>query len=235
MRFWIGSLVILAGLWPLAAPAQDLDLSITDPDAIAAECGGTADAGRALFETCAACHAVQADASAGLAGPHLESLFGRTVAGLPDYPYSAGLRLKGAAGDIWERETLHAFLSNPAASPAHPAVADEQVRRDILTYLRTVTLPPPPAPGEVVIPEEVFAIPGDIAYGEYLGGECAGCHLDGAEGVPAIKGLDPRYFITAMHEYRARARSNQTMQIVAARLADDEIAALAAYFESIGN
>lgn len=214
--------------------AQSLDLSITDPDAIAAECGGEANAGKELFAvSCASCHAVQGDTGLTLAGPHLEGLFGRTVASLPEFSYTPTLVAEGATGTFWERETLHAFLTDPAASPSHPVVGDEQARRDILTYLRTVTLPPPPAPGELEIPEEAFTMAGDVAYGEYLGGECAGCHVAGSDTVPGIVGLDRRYFITALHEYRARARSNQTMQIVAARLGDEEMASLAAYFETL--
>lgn len=224
------ALSLVISLFGFPASAQTLDLTITDPDQIAAECGGTAQAGEALFVGCAACHALQ-PGEMSLPGPHLGSLFGREVASVDGYSYSADLVAMGEAGTIWERETLHAFLEVP--TEGHPAVDVEQDRRDILTYLRTATLPPPPKPGELDIPEEVFAIVGDIAYGEYLGGECMGCHLDGAQGVPAIKGLDTRYFITVMHEYRARARENSTMRLVAARLADDEIAALAAYFATL--
>jgi cytochrome c553 len=36
-----------------------------------------------------------------------------------------------------------------------------------------------------------------------------------------------------MNEYRARKRANAVMQTIAARLSDEEIAALAAYFGSI--
>ena len=215
-----------------ALPSQTLDLSITDPDQIAAECGGTAAEGALLFQDCAACHALSAEESDGLAGPHLGSLFGREVASVEGYAYGPGLTLRGVSGAIWERETLHAFLSDPQSSPGHPVVGDEQARRDILTYLRTATLPPPPEPGTLDIPEEVFALAGDPAYGEYLGSECAGCHSSGAGNVPQIEGMDRRYFITVLHEYRARARPNETMQLLTARLSDEEIAALAAYFTS---
>lgn len=234
MRRFATLLAIAIGLSPASLTAQSLDLSITDPDQIAAECGGTADAGEHLFAaSCAACHAVQADGALSLPGPHLEGLFGRAMASLPEFDYSPSLREAATRGDVWERETLHVFLETAATSPGHPKVADEQTRRDILTYLRTVTLPPPPKPGEMEIPAAVLSMAGDVPFGEYLSGECAACHVAGAEGVPSIAGLDRVSLITALFEYRARARKNQTMQIVAARLSDEEIVALASYFETL--
>lgn len=219
--------IVFAGM----ATSQSFDPTLTDPDAIAAECGGTAAAGMAVFEGCATCHALTEDGPE-RPGPHLQSLFGRRVASVDGYDYGGGLRLMGAAQTIWERETLHAFLSDPQASPGHPVVPVEQDRRDLLTHLRTASLPTPPAPGELVVPDDVLAIEGDPAYGEYLASECAGCHQDGSGGIPSIKGMDHVYFVTAMHEYRARSRENETMRLIAARLTDEEIAALSAYLQN---
>jgi cytochrome c len=38
-----------------------------------------------------------------------------------------------------------------------------------------------------------------------------------------------------MHAYKEKYRDNSVMQMVTGRLANDEIAALAAYFKSLGN
>ena len=83
--------------------------------------------------------------------------------------------------------------------------------------------------------EEVLAIEGDVEYGAYLASECTTCHQRSGDydGIPAIVGLDRESFVYAMHEYREKLRENPVMQLVASRLADDEIAALAAYFETI--
>ncbi|SMY06552.1 hypothetical protein [Flavimaricola marinus] len=225
---------VLACCGASLAMSQSLDLTLTDPDQIAAECGGTAAAGEVLFTSCSACHALQPeDARPTQAGPHLGALFGREVAAVDGYAYSPGLRQLQAEGAIWEREALHAYLQGDLLPDTHPVVAGEQDRRDILTFVRVATLPPPPARGELVVPPEVLAIEGDPAYGEYLASECAGCHRSGSGNVPAIDLLDGEYFITAMHEYRARARTNETMRLIAARLTDEEIAALAAYYLSI--
>jgi len=76
---------------------------------------------------------------------------------------------------------------------------------------------------------------GDKAWGEYLAGECAACHqLSGRyDGIPPVVGWPDSTFIEVMNEYRAGKRANAVMQTIAARLSDEEIAALAAYFGSI--
>lgn len=74
---------------------------------------------------------------------------------------------------------------------------------------------------------------GDVAYGEYLSSECVTCHQRSGHvtaGVPSIVGWPEDQFIAVMHSYRARDRDNVVMQTIAARLGDDEVAALAAYF-----
>ncbi|MET3660394.1 c-type cytochrome [Aquamicrobium ahrensii] len=75
----------------------------------------------------------------------------------------------------------------------------------------------------------------DPAYGEYLGGECVTCHrTSGASGgVPPIAGLPAGYTVRALSEYKFGLRDNNVMKLMATRLADDEVAALAAYFAQI--
>ena len=78
--------------------------------------------------------------------------------------------------------------------------------------------------------------PGDKAFGEYLSGECVTCHqLSGKAvgAIPPIVGVDTESFVALMLAYKTKERDNQVMQTIAAKLADEEIAALAAYFESI--
>jgi len=80
--------------------------------------------------------------------------------------------------------------------------------------------------------EAILAISADPAYGAYLGGECATCHRasGAAPGIPQIAGLPRDHFVLALVEYRAGLRDNDVMRTTAARLKDDEIAALAAHF-----
>jgi cytochrome c len=58
------------------------------------------------------------------------------------------------------------------------------------------------------------------------------CHQadGGADGIPAIVGWPEEHFKAALHGYRIKARANEAMQLVAATLTDEDIAALAAYF-----
>ena len=72
-------------------------------------------------------------------------------------------------------------------------------------------------------------------YGEYLSGECTGCHRAGADdgAIPPIIGLEPERFIAALKEFRQEVRTNPAMVSVAKSLDDEQIAALAAYFFSL--
>lgn len=224
---------------PRAVPAQELDLSITDPDEIAAVCGGDAGAGEPIFaQSCAECHAVRADDPGG-SGPTLHAVFGRSVGGVEGYAYSDAMRSAGEDGMTWERETLRGYIAAPhgflpGTAKAAIGIEDESDLSDLMTYLRTATMPVPPDPADVTVPEGVLAIEPDLAYGEYLASECVTCHRigQGSEGVPQINGWPREAFIKAMFEYRVHARANRTMQMAAQRLDDAEIAALAAYFES---
>jgi len=75
----------------------------------------------------------------------------------------------------------------------------------------------------------------DVAYGEYLAGECVTCHsTDGAvKGIPNIIGLEAEGFAYIMHSYRNKELENKVMQLVAGRLDDEQIASLAVYFASL--
>ena len=86
---------------------------------------------------------------------------------------------------------------------------------------------------EFDVSEEILAIVGDAEYGEYLAGDCKGCHqADGSyDGIPSITGWDSESFVWAMQSYKQKARKHPVMQMLAERLSDEEIAALAAYFE----
>lgn len=82
----------------------------------------------------------------------------------------------------------------------------------------------------------ILALQGDPEYGEYLSGECVTCHQveGGYSGIPSITSWPEEDFVIAMHAYKNKARPNPVMQAIAARLSAEEIAALAAYFASLG-
>lgn len=78
----------------------------------------------------------------------------------------------------------------------------------------------------------ILAVAADPAYGAYLAGECVTCHRrsGGADGIPPITGLAADHIVKALVEYRLGLRDNEVMTVRAARLGDEEIAALAAHF-----
>ena len=72
----------------------------------------------------------------------------------------------------------------------------------------------------------------DIAYGEYLAGECVTCHRSGSSGgsIPNIAGVDAKIIAATLHSFKTKERENKVMQLVAERLDNEQIASLAVYF-----
>ncbi|WP_299904272.1 c-type cytochrome [uncultured Paracoccus sp.] len=67
-----------------------------------------------------------------------------------------------------------------------------------------------------------------------LAQQCVTCHGAEGEAIPPLAGLPEADVTAALLAYRAGERPDALMQVVAKRLSDDEIAALAAYFEGLG-
>lgn len=76
----------------------------------------------------------------------------------------------------------------------------------------------------------------DLELGEWLAQECSACHGPGAsaQGIAPITGWPEEVFVAIMLSYRDRERENVTMQTIAARLTDEDIAALAAWYATLG-
>lgn len=95
--------------------------------------------GSTLFQQqCSGCHSVQPDVH--LAGPSLAGVLGREAGASPNFNYSTALE---EANTVWDEDTLDAFLAAPAeylpGTTKVVAVPDEQQRKDIITYLQTLT------------------------------------------------------------------------------------------------
>ena len=206
---------------------------------------GNPENGADVFRKCARCHQVGPQARQGV-GPTLNGLFGRKAASL-DFRYSKSMRRAGADGLVWTAETLDAYLENPRALVSgtrmiFPGLADAQARADLLAYLRQFSDSPSNIPeaeptrqaSDPDLDPAIMALEGDPAYGEYLAGECLGCHqADGADkGIPAITGWPRENFVIALHAYKKKIRPHEVMRMIAGRLSSEEIAALAAYFEN---
>jgi cytochrome c553 len=74
----------------------------------------------------------------------------------------------------------------------------------------------------------------DAELGRYLSSECMTCHgaAKADSTIPNIFGLGQVHFVEVLRAYRAKALPSPVMQTVASRLNDEDIAALALYFET---
>jgi cytochrome c2 len=93
--------------------------------------------GKILFLRCASCHDISETTSAKI-GPNLAHVFGRKVASVKGFQYSAALR---AQDFNWDTEHLDAWLTNPnAVAPgtimAFAGLANPADRQAIIAYLR---------------------------------------------------------------------------------------------------
>ncbi|MBU3259417.1 c-type cytochrome [Roseovarius sp. PS-C2] len=209
---------------------------------------GNAERGKEIFELCAGCHEVGRGAENGI-GPHLNGLFGRNAGSVAEgFRYSEGLKRAGADGLVWHLDKLDAYLTHPKLLVSDTrmnfdGLEEPQDRADVLAYLRIYSdnpsnIPeadPTAIPAEVELPEDILALVGDAEYGEYLSSECKTCHqADGNDdGIPSITNWPQEDFVMAMHAYKRKIRPHPVMQMMAGRLSDEEIAALAAYFRDI--
>lgn len=203
--------------------------------------------GAEIFQQCKACHEV-GDGAQNRVGPSLNGVFGRRAGALPEFRYSENMVRMGVEGLTWTLETLDAYLENPRAlvsrtRMSYRGLKDPQDRADVMAYLRDFSDDPGNIPGaeptarlsEYGIDAEVLAIEGDPEYGEYLSAECTTCHqASGAdEGIPSITHWPEEDFVVALHAYKNKLRPHPVMQMIAGRLGNEEIAALAAYFATI--
>ncbi len=208
---------------------------------------GNAERGAQIYAKCTGCHQVGKGAKNRI-GPHLNGIFGRKAAAVDGFFYSKGIRRAASDGLIWDLARLDAYLENPKALVSGTRMSfrglkDRHDRQDVLAYLRRFSDNPSDIPEaaptailhEVELSRETLALIGDPEYGEYLSAECTTCHQrDGSDaGIPSIIRWPAEDFVAAMHAYKRKIRPHPVMQMMAGRLEDEEIAALAAYFENL--
>lgn len=208
--------------------------------------------GENVFKKCIACHKVGEGARNGV-GPQLNDLIGRPVGELDDYRYSQALQAAAESGTNWDQALLTSFLIDPKGTfpgtkMAFRGLSDPSELEAVFAYLGTFstaqqteaieTMPEEVEAAELAgfeVSADILAIVGDPAYGEYLSGECTSCHLiNGSDsGIPPITNWPNTSFVTAMHAYKQGEREHPVMQMMAARLSNEEIAGLAAYFNGV--
>ncbi len=205
--------------------------------------------GAELYQQCNRCHQVGQGAGHRI-GPHLNGIVGRRAGSVEGFLYSRALQKAGADGLVWTEQTLDAFLSSPSAVAPQsrmsfggmPSAGD---RADLLDWLRRFSgsLADAPAalptmtPAQYGLAPEILSIRGNPQYGAYLASECTTCHRsDGVDaGIPSITSWPTDDFVITLQAYKNGKRVHPAMQMIAARLSDEEIASLAAYFRDLNN
>lgn len=229
------------------APGLALLLSLVAPPTLAEEIGN-AERGATLFDRqCKACHQI-GEGAINRVGPQLNGLFGRRAGSADDFTYSKPMARMGADGLTWTLETLDVYIENPKALVSgtrmnYRGMADPEARAALMAFLRDWSDRPQDIPEseptalktDPDLAPEILAIEGDRDYGEYLASECQTCHqADGSDqGIPSVTGWPVEDFVVAMHAYKQKLRPHPVMQMMAGRLNEEEIAALAAYFATL--
>jgi cytochrome c len=95
------------------------------------------EAGKHVFEQCAACHAA---GPANGVGPGLQGIVGRASASAAGFRYSPAMK---RAKLTWDEKTLDAYLQNPqSVVPGNlmpfSGLSDAGQRADLIAYLKTV-------------------------------------------------------------------------------------------------
>jgi cytochrome c len=117
MRSWVLAIAMIAAV-PVAAMAAD------------------ADAGKAVFNKCKACHQVDKNG----VGPHLGQVVGRKAASVEGFKYSPALEKSGLT---WDEATLDKWLQGPSklvpgTKMIFPGIKDETDRANLIAYLETL-------------------------------------------------------------------------------------------------
>ncbi len=213
----------------------------------AADQGGDPELGAEVYRQCSGCHQI-GEGAVNRVGPHLNGVFDRPAGQVEGYRYSDALQRAPAGGLVWNHETLDQFLKDPRSlisrtRMSYRGLANQADRDNLLAYLRIYSDSPADIPEAAPtsaamdhsVAPEVLAIVGDPAYGEYLSGECTSCHQANGEasGIPSITRWPTEDFVIAMHAYKEGIRPHPVMQMMASRLSDEEIAALAAFFQDV--
>lgn len=132
-----------------------------------------AEAGKAVFKKCAACHQVGPDA-ANKTGPALNDLIGRKAGTVDGFKYRPSIVAAGEKGLLWTEEELTAYLEGPtkylktylddsnARSSMSFKLKKEQQRLDVVAFLKSTgsedtAAAEPEAPVETRSVEEVIA------------------------------------------------------------------------------
>ncbi len=110
---------------------EEIDFAVVMASASAAD-------GETLWRNCRACHALESGVHG--TGPALYAVVDRPVRFYDDFNYSGAL---AAATDVWDHDSLNAFLENPrgyapGTSMGYNGMRNVQDRANLIAYLETI-------------------------------------------------------------------------------------------------
>jgi len=103
-----------------AEPAAE-ETAALDPELVAA--------GEKVFRQCKACHQV-GDGAKNRVGPQLNGVMGRTIGGVEDFRYSKTMAAMGEEGQVWDEESMAAFLADPRGYVKGTKMSFRGLRKD---------------------------------------------------------------------------------------------------------
>jgi cytochrome c2 len=106
---------------------------------IAGARGADVEKGKTIFEKCAACHSLESGKNDD--APNLSGIFGRKIASVEDYRYSAAMKRSDV---VWSEGTLSSFIEDPQGFvPGNrmpfDGLKEKADREDLLAYLAVAT------------------------------------------------------------------------------------------------
>jgi cytochrome c oxidase subunit II len=184
---------------------------------------GDAEAGKALFAVCAACHGAQAEGNPAMNAPKLT--------GQGDWYLKRQLQsFKNGTRGTHDKDVFGKMMAPMAAT-----LADDAAINNVIAFIKT--LPDTPAPATVN---------GTAKHGQESYETCAACHgADGrgaaATNAPRLKGMSDWYLLTQLNNFRQGIRGShpkdlygKQMSSMAAILTDEQATRdLVAYIDTL--
>lgn len=188
-----------------------------------AQLPGDAQAGKALYAACSACHGASGEGNPSLHAPRLAGQGGWYLARQIRY-FRQGIR--GAHKDDTHGRTM---------APMAATLADDAAIADVVAYISTLPQPPGAA-----------AAPASKRARDHYAAACGACHGERGQGIratnaPRIAGLGQQYLDTQLRNFRGRVRGAHPgdeyggqMALMAATLSDERASReLIAYIDAL--
>ena len=204
---------VAVGGFAASAAAQNSTVmtgSANDLRPLYADAGDIAEGKRLADSSCAGCHGANG------------------ISASPGVPNLAGQR------PVYLYFELRAYQSgvrgDSAMNNAVKFLNDDALVKVAAYFASLDPAQPRPASGlAAVVPK-----PDALQAGKSAAAACTGCHgeagITKTPGMPSLVGLDPKYFVTAINDYKTGQRKNELMKSMAVAISDANAKNIALYF-----